>query len=88
MKENRETALSPWARGVDGTEVSYPGADGGAVGGSSRRERCPVPGTAPLRKNSVISNHFPELALEITVVEMHPEANTDLTIKYVFYQGR
>jgi len=33
--------------GVDGTEVSYPGADGGEVGGSSRRERYPVPGTAP-----------------------------------------
>ena len=34
-------------RGVDGTVVSYPGADGGEVGGSSRRERYPVPGTAP-----------------------------------------
>jgi hypothetical protein len=34
--------------GVDGADVSYPGADGGAVGGSSRRERYSVPGTAPL----------------------------------------
>ena len=35
-------------KGVDGADVSYPGADGGAVGGSSRRERYSVPGTAPL----------------------------------------
>ena len=34
-------------KGVDGTEVSYPGADEGEVGGSSRRERYSVPGTAP-----------------------------------------
>ena len=38
------------AKGVDGADVSYPGADGGAVGGSSRRERYSVPGTAPLGK--------------------------------------
>jgi len=37
-------------KGVDGAVVSYPGADGGEVGGSSRRERYPVPGTAPWRK--------------------------------------
>ena len=46
---------------MDGTVVSYPGADGGEVGGSSRRERCPVPGTAPQGKHSVVSFHFTEL---------------------------
>ena len=39
---------------MDGADVSYPGADGGAVGGSSRRERYSVLGTAPLGKQSVI----------------------------------
>ena len=33
---------------MDGAVVSYPGADGGEVGGSSRRERYSVPGTALL----------------------------------------
>jgi hypothetical protein len=57
-------------KGVDGADVSYPGADGGAVGGSSRRERYSVPGTTPLGKRSLISYHFAELVLEITVFEM------------------
>ncbi len=35
------------AKGVDGVDVSYPGAHGGAVGGSSCRERYSAPGTAP-----------------------------------------
>ena len=43
---------------MDGADVSYPGADGGEVGGSSQRERYSVPGTAPLRKRSVVSFHF------------------------------
>jgi len=51
------------SKGVDGAVVSYPGADGGEVGGSSRRERYSVPGTAPWGKRSVISNHYTELAL-------------------------
>jgi len=34
-------------KGADGADVSYPGADGGEVRGSSRRERYSVPGTAP-----------------------------------------
>jgi len=59
-------------KGVDGADVSYPGADGGEVGGSSRRERYSVPGTAPLRKRSVVSFHFSELVLVITVLEMRP----------------
>ena len=46
---------------MDGTAVSYPGANGGAVGGSSRRERYSVPGTAPLGKLRVISYHFTKL---------------------------
>ena len=37
---------------MDGTEVSYPGAHGGEVGGSSRRERYSVPGTAPRGKTT------------------------------------
>ncbi|MFC2166730.1 hypothetical protein ACFLQZ_02045 [Acidobacteriota bacterium] len=39
-------------RGVDSADVSYPGANGGAVGGSSRRERYSVLGTAPLGKET------------------------------------
>ena len=57
-------------RGVDGTVVSYPGADGGEVGGSSRRERYSVPGTAPLGKRNVVSFHFTEISIfEITEIE-------------------
>jgi len=33
--------------GVDGAVISYPGADGGEVGGSSRRERYPGAGYRP-----------------------------------------
>ena len=50
--------------------VSYPGADGGEVGGSSRRERYPVPGTTPWGKRNVVSFHFTERVLDITVLEI------------------
>ena len=46
----------------------------GEVGGSSRRERYSVPGTAPLGKRSVVSFHFAELILHVTVLEMLPRA--------------
>jgi hypothetical protein len=52
---------------VDGTDVSYPGADGGAVGGSSRRERYSVPGTTPWGRRNKVSfqlARFPKLDLK------------------------
>ena len=58
---------------MDGAVVSYPGANGGEVGGSLRRERYTVPGTAPWRKRNVVSHHFTELVLKIAEMEVFPD---------------